>query len=521
MLLRFKDYRLDTSRGSLCRGDRELALRPKCFEVLRLFLENPKRLISKQELAEAIWPNVVATDESISRAISDLRIAIGDDSHGIIKTVPRRGYVFDETVLSEGKVSALGLFPANASPPAGARDKASIAVLPFLNLNGDRKQDYIADGLTEDITTELSRFSALLVIARNSAFQYKGKSADVRQIGTDLGARYVLEGSIRRNGRRVRIVTQLIEASSGSHRWAERFDTTVEKLLAVQDEVVRSIVGVLAAHLNRAEIERTLSKPIMTWQAYDFHMRAKSMFASYWSTHRLDDLYETRRLLEHAISIDPEYAILHADLAATFTTAWVNPLDKDHLSDEILEKAYQAATKAIQLAPQLPQGYAELGNVLVKRGQHEAGVAAFMTAQQLNPNSTDWRLAGALVFVGKPKEAIRVSDAHTRLDPFCSPFARAWRGRAFYMMRRYSDAIMPLEECSARAPAFRGAHLWLAATYAQLGRHKEARTAAAEVLRIDPAWTIQGTGRRVNMFKHPKDAQHFFNGLRKAGLPET
>jgi TolB-like protein/class 3 adenylate cyclase len=245
-------------------------------------------------------------------------------------------------------------------------DKPSIAVLPFANMSGDKEQEYFSDGITEDIITELSRFSELFVIARNSSFTYKGKAVDVRQVGRELGVRYILEGSIRRAGDRVRITAQLIDATTAAHRWAERYDRKLEDVFAVQDEVARTIVTILAAHVNKAEMERILLKPPANWQAYDYYMRAADTFATYLSLFKVEDVYEVRRLLEHALSIDPNYARAYALLSNTHRTVWTQPLDGDYLNPATLERAYQLARKAIQLDPNLPQGHAQLGFVMLE-----------------------------------------------------------------------------------------------------------------------------------------------------------
>src|SRR5437899_2197195 len=212
-MLQFEGYTLDTARNSLRAADREVALRSKCFELLRYLVENPDRLVTKEELLKAIWPNVVAADESLTHCVSEVRQAIGDSKQTIIATVPRRGYRF---IAPVSRVAT--------SAAAAPIDPPSVAVLPFAYLDGDPQQDYFSDGMTEDITTELSRFSELRVIARNSAFQYKGKAVDIRQVGRELGALYILEGSVRRSGDRIRITAQLIDATTGTHRWAERYD---------------------------------------------------------------------------------------------------------------------------------------------------------------------------------------------------------------------------------------------------------------------------------------------------------
>lgn len=276
-----------------------------------------------------------------------------------------------------------------AKPTLNLPEKPSIAVLPFTDLSGDPKEDYFSDGITEDIITELSRFSELFVIARNSSFQYKGKSPDIRQVGRELGVRYVLEGSIRRAGDRVRITGQLIDAATGAHRWAERYDREIQDVFAVQDEVARTIVAILAAHVNKAETERTLLKPPASWQAYDYYLRAADVKGTYWSSINAEDLYEVRRLLQHALAIDPNYARAYAALASTYISAWINPLDGDHLNPAALDHAYQLASKAVQLEPTLPHAYTSLAGALAWKRQHSASVAAFEKAIALNPNYSD------------------------------------------------------------------------------------------------------------------------------------
>src|SRR6266849_6289795 len=311
-MFRFEGYTLDVACSALRTADRDLQLRPKSCEVLRYLLENADRIVTKQELMKAVWPNVIVTDQVLAHCVSEVRQAIGDSEQTIVKTIPRRGYRFTAPVLrvptgaaaapqppsgTAGVPPALMLaggtpaVPWAAVPPASPDsvprlpsapvDRPSVAVLPFANLNGDPQQDYFSDGITEDITTELSRFSALLVIACNFAFQYKGKAVDIRQVGRELGARYVLEGSVRRSGDRVRITAQLIDAITGAHRWGERYDRELHDVFAVQDEVARTIVAILAAHLNRAETERALLKPPAAWEAYEYYLRGAEAFFLY------------------------------------------------------------------------------------------------------------------------------------------------------------------------------------------------------------------------------------------------
>jgi tetratricopeptide (TPR) repeat protein len=370
----------------------------------------------------------------------------------------------------------------------------------------------------DDVITELSRFSELFVIARNSSFQYKGKATDIRQVGRELGVRYVLEGSVRRAGDRIRISAQLIDAATGVHRWAEHYDRTLEDVFAVQDDVVRTIVGILAAHVRQAEIERSRAKPPSSWQAYDFYLQAVEASSSYASTFSVDNIKGALRPLKQSLAIDPNYARSYAGLSAFYVAAWGNPVDEDFLNPVALERAHDLARKAVELDRNLPQAYAALGFVLLFKRQHDAAIAAFERAMSLNPNYLDWRFALAFIRAGDSERAIEIVHTYMRLDPFYVPFASYFLGFAHYMLEQYPPALSRLRDYVAQAPNHGGGHGLLAATLAQMGQLDEAREEMAAALRLG-AYTIS-RARRLVAFKYPQDDKHFFDGLRKAGLPE-
>src|SRR6185295_8590690 len=336
------------------------------------------------------------------------------------------------------------------------------------------------------IITELSRFSELQVIARNSAFQYKGKAADIRQVGQELGARYVLEGSVRRDDDRIRIAAQLIDAVTGAHLWAGRYDREVHDGFAGQDEVARMIVTILAAHVNRAEIERTLLKPLVAWAPYECYLRGAQALVFHQNRRTKASLYEARHLLEQCLAIDPGYARAAAALSWTHLNAYLEPFDGDHLSPAALDRSLEWAETAVHLDARLPNARAQLGYVLLFKRQHDVAMAEFERANTLNPNFIDYRYARALLFAGEPARAIEVLQANTRLDPFPPlMYSTSWMGQANYMLEHYTDAVRLLHEFTSRRPNIQLPHLWLAAAHARLGQHKEAGEAAAEVLRIN------------------------------------
>jgi adenylate cyclase len=406
------------------------------------------------------------------------------------------------------------------SPPLALPDKPSIAVLPLENLSGDPNEEYFADGISEDITTELSRFSQLFVIARNSSFKYKGKPVDLRQVGRELGVRYVLEGSSRRSGDRARITAQLIDTSTGAHLWAERYDRELKDVLTIQDEVARMIAAILAAHVNKAEVERTLLKPPATWQAYDYYMRAAAAWQSFQSSWKLEHLLETRQHLAASLKIDPKYARAYSLLASTHRVAWLNPVNDEYLSPTVLDRAIMSARTAIELDQNLPEAFAELAYNVVRKREFDAATVAAERVTTLNPNFADYRVATVYLSIGELAKAIEIAKAQMRLDPFHPHFAPLIVGEAHYLLRQYHEAQRWLRQATGRAPNHQYGHAFLAATYAQLGQLEEARAEAAEVLRINPDYTIGKTQKRVSNLKQAEDVEHLADGLRKSGLPE-
>ena len=524
MLYRFERCTLDLRRGCLRVADQEVRLRPKSFNVLRYFVENAGRLISKEELAGAVWCDSPVSDETLTRCLSDVRTAIGDRGQEIIKTVPRRGYLLGAPVIREPTTNPDQPAPTERTID-GPRtlalpDRPSIAVLPFASLSGEPQDDYFADGTVEDIITELTRFSELFVIAANSSFRFRAKSPDVREVGRELAVRYVLEGSIRRTGDRVRIAVQLIDSMTGVHRWAERYDHKLADIFAVQDEVARTIAAVLASHINKAEVERTLLTPPATWQAYDLYLRAASVYAHFHRPMKLDLLREASSFVDQCLTAEPTFARAHVLRSSTRLTNWALPLDKDFLNPHILEASYQAADAGVQFDPLLPAAHAQRGYALSFKGRSEEAVAEYERAIALNRNFTDWRFGSVLIFAGFPERAIEVGRAHLRVDPFALPLARGHVGFAHYMAGKYEEAVAILLEFVSQAPNHRPGRMWLAAAYAQAGHLGEARAQIAEVQRMFQADLTRFRQNTEHWYRRKQDFEHLADGLRKAGFPD-
>lgn len=511
MKLIFNSLTLDLERLCLFGPTGQIKLRPKSFEVLRYLAEHAGQTVTKDQLIAAIWPDVTVSEESLTRCISDIRLATGDDAQRIIKTVPKRGYLLEGPVSRDGKVAD--------SPSRSPAAFPSIAVLAFNNLSQDPNQDYFCEGITEDIITELSRFSELLVIARNSSFQYKGRSVDIRQIGSELGARYILEGSIQSSDGTVRITAQLIDAARGTHLWADRFDRKLGDTFSIQDEIAQMISVKLAVHIDDAEAHRPLIKPTASWDAYDYFLRGNYVMKRVLTAVPIEEVYAARRLLERSIELDPAFCRPYAVLARSYSVTWINPGNQEYQSNEALQKAFEFARKAVELGPNEPFGHAVLANVALFQRDCAACLAAWDRVFALNPNYCDWRYGQCLVLFGEPEKGLAALRHYMRLDPFFPPLALMFEGLAHFIQRRYEEALPPFREMVDRAPNFRNARMMLAAAYGHLGKASEARLQVDALLRIEPDCTMKKlSGQRY--LQSPADVVHYLDGLRKAGVPE-
>jgi TolB-like protein len=309
----FEEYAFDTDRRELHRGANVVAIAPQVFDLLDYLIRNRERVVSKDDLIKAIWDGRIVSDAALTTRVNVARSAIGDsgEEQRLIKTLPRKGFRFVGAVREEQRPLSVAVtdIPAEQRKPAlPLPDKPSLAVLPFTNLSSDPEQEYFADGMVEDIITGLSRSKSLFVIARHSSFTYRGKAVDIKQVGRELGVRYVLEGSVRKAGNRVRITGQLIDATTGAHLWADRFDSQLEDIFELQDQVTSCVIGAIFPQLERAEIERAKRKPTESLEAYDYYLRALSSFYQFTREQNIEAL----RLSQAANVIDPEFAAAYA-----------------------------------------------------------------------------------------------------------------------------------------------------------------------------------------------------------------
>jgi adenylate cyclase len=517
----FEEWTLDCSSGALRSGNRDIPLRPKSFEVLRFMIENAGHVVSRDDLLSAVWSGVTVTEESLTQCVSEVRRALGASGQRIIKTVPKRGYMFAVTVTGSYGSKQVSDDPSKVGPEDSAAvrpllDGISIAVLPFANLSGDINQEYLSDGITEDILSGLSYFADLSVIARSSSFSYKGRATDVREIGQQLGVRYVVEGSVRRMGERIRITAQLNDTQTGVGRWSERFDRELGDIFIVQDEITRAIVSTVVAHLGKAESERILRKSPSSWSAYDLLMRGDQAQRAYEQSWAPNHFYEARQYFSQAQRADPGNARICAMLGHTYVSAHTDPAGPELGNLEVLKQGYELVSQAVNLDPNEPLARAMLGWTLLWMGELDASLREYEVAFVLNPSFWDWKFASVLVYAGAASRALEAVHAHVRLDPFHPPYVYAHQGHALYALRRYAEAVTPLRECIRRGPQMLVGHVWLAATLARLGQRTEARALIAEVLKRAPQMKVRW--RAPSLYRSLDDAAHMTDALRDAGF---
>ncbi len=393
-------------------------------------------------------------------------------------------------------------------------DKPSIAVLPFVNMSGDPEQEYFSDGITDDLITDLCKISGLFVIARNSAFAYKGKAVKVQEVSRELGVRFLLEGSVRKAGKRIRINAQLIDAVRGGHVWAERYDREAGDIFDLQDEVTREIVAALALNLTQREQDRLARRATDSVTAYDYLLQGMENHYRY--TKEAND--QSQVLFQKAVDLDPSYAVAYAWLGLALLHRWTQGWTQDF---QFLPRAFELAQKATGLDPSLPEAHRILGDLyLYGAKDHDQAVSEFRSAIALNSNYADAfaGLADALAWAGRTEEAIDSVDKAMRLNPHHHAWYFQPLGMSYLIADRLDEAVESYKRGVVRNPDFLGHHLALAGIYAQLGREEEAQAEVKEVLRISPQFSLD-LFRQMAPAKSPEDLERMAGMLAKAGLP--
>jgi TolB-like protein len=539
----FGDCVLDPERRELSRRSKAIAIGPQVFDLLVYLVQNREQVVSKDQLLDAVWAGRIVSESTLTSHINAVRKAIGDsgEEQRLIRTVARKGFRFVgdvreaqtsdgfevlKTEIKESRETPApsptpSLAPSPASGPSPVLtlpDSPSIAALPFQNWSGDPEQEYFADGVVEDIITALSRINWLFVVARNSSFTYKGRAVNVQQVGRELGVRYVLEGSVRKAANRVRITGQLIDATTGIHLWADRFDGTLDDIFELQDQVATSVVGAIAPQLERAEIGRSKRKPTESLDAYDYHLRGMA------NVHRgtREAINEALTLFLKATELDPDFASAYA------MAAWCHFWRKLNgwMGDRAQEAAEGArlARRAVELGKDDAAALARSGHALAHLvGDFDSGIALIDRALVLNPNlAAAWFLGGFLrIWRGGSDDAIERFARAMRLSPLDSEMYRMQAGTAMahLLEGRFDDASSWAEKAFRELPSFLIVVGTMAASHALAGRMDEARRAMRHMRQLDPTLRISNLTDWLPL-QRPGDLAIFAGGLRKAGLPE-
>jgi len=541
----FEDYSFDTERRELRQGTDAVSITPQVFDLLVYLIRNRERVVSKDDLISAVWTGRIVSDAALTTRLNAARNAIGDsgEKQRLIKTLPRRGFRFVGTVReapmcastatvacpgdqsdavpggavahgpdpqSDDGVSILNLL----SPP-----RLSIVVLPFVNLSGDPEQEYFVDGVTESLTTDLSRISGSLVIGRHTAFTYKGKTVDLKKIGRELNVRYVLEGSVQRSGNRLRVNVQLVDAESGNHLWAERFDKPIADLFDMQDEIVARLANALGAELIAAEARR--AEHSVNPDATDLYFQGIA-FANKGTTPEY--LTQARSFFERALALDPgcvEALVGRAGLDEATAIALLTDDPAPHLA-----VAEATLDKVLSQAPQHALAHLRLGIVLVITNRITQGIAECERALVLDPNLAHahaW-IGLAKVYVGHAAETEAYVQEALRLSPRDAR-SYIWLMIVGIAKCHLDDDVEAVAWLRRSIEANRNhplVHFFLAAALARLGAVDEAKRAARAALALNPSFTI----RRARCLL-PSDnpiylagRERFYEGLSLAGVPE-
>lgn len=514
----FRDHLLDTDRRELSREQVPVAVEPQVFDLVVHLMQNRDRVVSKDELIDKIWHGRSVSESTLTSRINAARKAVGDTgaSQALIRTIARKGFRFVGDV--EAKGDAIAAAPGRTAwvPRAALAlpERPAIAVLPFTNMSGEPGQDYFSDGISEDIITALSKLRWFFVVARNSSFVYKGRAVHIGEVARELGVRYVVEGSVRRSGDRVRISAQLNDVSTGSHLWAERYDRELADIFAVQDEITEAIVAAIEPQLYAAENFRAQQKPPGSLDAWDLVMRALS---HHWRITREDNA-AAQALLEKAVAIDPAYgkalgllATSHifgahmgwADMAATVPVA---------------ERAALAAVEADREDAFAHHG---LAYTYLFRRRFDDALAEFELALQLNPN---FAMAHAfygvtLCYAGRWQDGDAAARRALRLSPR-DPLSAIYCGVAAYARfvgRDYEGAVQMARESMRQRGDFVGAHRVLTAAAGMAGNPPLAASALEGLRRTQPEVTLAWITRELPMLRD-EDRAHYLEGLRRAGL---
>jgi adenylate cyclase len=516
----FENYAIDTNRRELHRGAELVTITPQVFDLLDYLVRNREHVVSKDDLIDAIWNGRIVSDAALTTRLNAVRSAIGDSGNEqrLLKTLPRKGFRFIGSVLeTEGRAGAVAADTPESLPrPALALpDKPSIAVLPFHNLSGDPEQEYFADGIAEDVLTTLSKVQALFVIARTSSFVFKGQARDIREIGQLLGARYVLEGSVRKAGNRVRLSAQLIDSLNGGHVWADRFEGDLDAVFELQDRITQDIVAALEVQLTLGEEVRVWRKRSGSPLVYDHFLKGRTLYVNFAKhTHA-----EARSEFERALAINPLFTPALAMLGFTLTDQARFGWEKDQTTT--YEAALECAARALAVDPDSGEAYVTVGYTRLFQRRHDDALAAGEKAIALWTNGAGvYHIAGMIHgYAGDFRKAVQYEEQSQRLSPLSRNESRVDEARARFHLGDLVAARDLASRVLIERPRWLSAQATLAAALWNLGGEEEARLTVRNMLASHPNLTANRWARGLP-YRRQGDLASLINPLQLAGLRE-
>lgn len=547
------DWRVSPGEGLVTRRDEVVHLEPLAMEVLVYLAHHAGEVVSREALEKEVWRGAVIGYDAVTNTIIKLRKALQDNARQprYIATIPKKGYRLIAEVTWQEETTAVNqprdVTPGSLSPGnrrhawhpgtgwilaivAGisllalgwygmgdhrvAPQQSSIVVLPFVNMGDDPRQDYLADGMTEDITTDLSRLSDIRVLASNTALNYKGKQVSPEQVGKELDVKFVLKGSLRQSGGELRVNAQLVDTTTGYNVWAERYDRSVSEVFAVQDEVTQNIVSALALNLTNQEKQRLARNETDSLKAYDFFQEGQRLY----KINTIETSQQAYEMYRKAIELDPNYGRAYGaqavNLAMEYRRGWSDsPM-------ETLDRALVLANKAVALDDSIPQTWWALGFVHLARKEFTEAEQAASQSVEVAPNYADGYGLMALInsYQGRAKHAISLNDRAIKLNPYYSYEYLNTYGIAWYVLGDYEQAITSLEASQLRNPNHLMVKLMLAASYVEAQRIPEAEWIVTELLQLSPNLNLSTVANNIP-FAQKALTQRLVDNLRLAGLP--
>lgn len=556
------DWVVTPAEGLLTQGSKTVHLEPKAMEVLVYLASHPGEVVSRENLESDVWHGALVGYDAVTNTVIKLRKALNDDARQprFIATIPKMGYQLIAPVSLLDKDVNPSQSAASAAEQTGNGAQAqqsrlswrgigmksfvliaiaavtfvistaawlwykssettgklpSIVILPFEEHSHTPKQENLADGMTEDVITDLSQLSQLLVIARNTSFRYKGENISIKQIGKDLGVDYVLKGSIRQHNSNLRINVQLINASTGYNVWAERYDRKLTEMFSVQDEVTHNIVRALAIKLTSQEKSRISRRATASLKAYDYFQEGRQL--SRVSTKQTNE--QARAVFHKAIELDPAYGRVYGAMAYTLATDYQSGWTSS--PQWTLDRALELAKKSVLLDSSSPQTYWSLGFVYTLRKEFKNAETAAAQSISIAPSYADGYGLLALInlHLGHPKKALQLISRGMLLNPYYTWEYLNIQGNAYYMLGNYDAAIAALEKAQSRNENAIPVKLSLAASYVNVGRLNDADWTASLTIALNPQITVTDIGKNIPI-TDPKIKNKFLSDLKKAGFPQ-